>query len=67
MEEFILSESELITVPKGQILMKPKAKNNKYATSVLFIEKGIASVYSNRNEKMFTMHFLQKMGLLLLT
>jgi hypothetical protein len=60
MEEFILSESELITVPKGQILMKPKAKNNKYATSVLFIEKGIARVYSNRNEKVFTMRFLQE-------
>jgi len=58
MEEYIHANSELITIPKGQILMKPKTKNNKFSTSVLFIEKGIARVYSNKKDKVFTMRFL---------
>lgn len=57
-KEYITSSSETLIAKKGQLLMRPKANFNTISTSVLFIEKGLLRVYSEKKDKKLTMRFV---------
>lgn len=60
MRNLILSSTQLITIKKRQLLMKPNTPLNSFANSMIFVEQGLLRVYSLKKGVPVTMRFIKE-------